>query len=64
MIWLRIKLKPFQQTISKPDKKLSQKLEKEMYGILSWAVEGSQKWIRNGFGKNALNSPLSSSGGI
>jgi putative DNA primase/helicase len=45
-IWRRIKLIPFLQTFpdEKQDKKLGEKLEKEMPGILSWMVEGCLRW--------------------
>ncbi len=49
-IWRRIRLIPFEQTIppAEQDKKLPQKLEAELSGILAWAVEGCLAWQREG----------------
>jgi len=49
-IWRRIKLIPFDVLIpeSERDKKLSQKFEKELPGILNWALEGLLNWQKNG----------------
>lgn len=54
-IWRRIKLIPFEETISEDekDKQLPEKLKSEMPGILSWMVEGCLEWQREG-----LKSPL------
>lgn len=51
-IWRRINLIPFDVTIPehKRDKKLLSKLEKELPGILAWAVKGCLDWIANGLG--------------
>ena len=43
-IWRRIKLIPFETTITKPDKVLKDKLLKELPGILNWAIEGCLEW--------------------
>jgi P4 family phage/plasmid primase-like protien len=45
-IWRRLRLLPFEQTIppAEQDKKLPQKLEAELAGILRWAVEGCLEW--------------------
>jgi P4 family phage/plasmid primase-like protien len=49
-IWRRIRLIPFTETIppAEQDKKLPQKLEAELPGILRWAVEGCLEWQREG----------------
>ena len=49
-IWRRILLVPFPVIFSgdKVDKNLLSKLEQELPGILSWAVQGSLKWRRDG----------------
>jgi len=49
-IWRRIRLIPFNVTISENqrDKNLLEKLQKELPGILSWAVEGCMEWQREG----------------
>jgi putative DNA primase/helicase len=49
-IWRRLRLIPFEQTIppAEQDKKLPQKLEAELSGILRWAVEGCLEWQRGG----------------
>jgi putative DNA primase/helicase len=54
-IWRRIKLVPFSIIIpeGKRDKKLPQKLQAELPGILNWAIEGLIKWQKNG-----LHTPL------
>ena len=51
-IWRRIKLVPFEVTIPEQerDKKLLSKLENELSGILSWAVQGCLDWVQNGLG--------------
>jgi putative DNA primase/helicase len=49
-IWRRLRLIPFTETIppAEQDKKLPQKLEAELPGILAWAVEGCLEWRREG----------------
>ncbi|GAN35009.1 MAG: hypothetical protein DYG83_18335 [Candidatus Brocadia sp. AMX2] len=49
-IWRRIKLIPFNVTISedKKDQKLLEKLKAEMSGMLTWAVQGCLQWQKNG----------------
>ena len=49
-IWRRIKLVPFEVNISadKVDKNLKYKLRQEFPQILAWAVEGCQKWLKDG----------------
>ncbi|EKD95362.1 MAG: hypothetical protein ACD_24C00509G0002 [uncultured bacterium] len=49
-IWRRIKLIPFNVTISpeKKDKDLPKKLEKELEGILNWAVMGAMEYFKKG----------------
>src|SRR5215208_777870 len=49
-IWRRLRLIPFEQTIppAEQDKKLPQKLEAELPGILAWCVEGCLEWQREG----------------
>lgn len=49
-IWRRLRLIPFTETIppAEQDKKLPQKLEAELPGILAWAVEGCLEWQREG----------------
>ena len=45
-IWRRMAIVPFEYQVPKDkvDKKLIYKLEKELTGILNWAVEGFQQW--------------------
>jgi putative DNA primase/helicase len=47
----RIKIVPFKKRINpeEMDKKLSQKLEKELPGIFRWMIEGAKEWYENGF---------------
>jgi putative DNA primase/helicase len=47
----RIKIIPFKKRINpeEMDKKLSQKLEKELPGIFRWMIEGAREWYENGF---------------
>jgi len=49
-IWRRIHLIPFNTTIPKKqqDKKLAEKLNKELSGILNWAILGCLNWQENG----------------
>ena len=49
-IWRRIRLIPFMETIplKEQDKRLPEKLEKELPGILAWVVRGCQQWQREG----------------
>lgn len=49
-IWRRIKLIPFEETISddEKDKDLPEKLKKELPGILAWMIEGCLEWQRVG----------------
>ena len=49
-IWRRIKAIPFNRTFSaeEQDKNLSDKLLKELPGILNWAIEGCLDWQNNG----------------
>ena len=49
-IWRRIRLIPFSVTIPEKDRdpKLSDKLKKELPGILAWAVQGCLKWQQRG----------------
>lgn len=49
-IWRRIHLLPFTVTIpaAEQDKRLSEKLQGELPGILRWAVEGCLAWLREG----------------
>jgi putative DNA primase/helicase len=51
-IWRRIKLIPFQVTITEDekDKKLPEKLKTEYSGILNWAIEGCLEWQNEGLG--------------
>jgi putative DNA primase/helicase len=53
-IWRRLRVLPFLATITEEEKDLhfSQKLKKEMPGILAWCVRGCLDWQRNG-----LNAP-------
>ena len=52
-IWRRILMIPFNVTIPKDkiDKKLLEKLEAEMSGILNWAIEGCLMWQKEGLGR-------------
>ena len=49
-IWRRIRLIPFDFSISeeKKDKNLKFKLRKELQGILAWAVKGAVQWYKTG----------------
>lgn len=49
-IWRRIRLIPFNVTIpeKEQDKNLADKLEKELAGILTWAVQGCIEWQESG----------------
>lgn len=49
-IWRRPIIVPFNVKIpeGKEDRNLKAKLLKELPGILNWAVEGCQEWLRNG----------------
>ncbi len=51
-IWRRIRLVPFEVSFpeDKQDRKLSEKLENELPGILAWIVEGTLKWMKEGLG--------------
>ncbi len=53
-IWRRIHLVPFEVTIpeNRRDKKLSEKMEAELPGILAWLVQGCLAWQKEG-----LNPP-------
>lgn len=50
--WRRIRLIPFDVEIKDEEKdlRLPQKLERELPGILRWAVEGCLKWQKEGLG--------------
>lgn len=52
-IWRRLILMPFDVSIALADQDvdLPEKLEKELPGILSWAVEGCMEWQRDGLGR-------------
>jgi len=54
-IWRRIRLIPFAVTIPKEerDQQLPEKLERELPGILTWAVRGCRSWQKNGLGEPA-----------
>lgn len=47
-IWRRIRLIPFLNIVTNPDKDLTTKLAAELPGILRWAVEGCMRWQREG----------------
>ena len=51
-IWRRIRMVPFEVSFSedKQDRMLSRKLENELPGILTWIVEGTLKWRKEGLG--------------
>lgn len=51
-IWRRIRLVPFEITIpeNERDKHLVSKLQKEISGILAWAVKGCLEWQKCGLG--------------
>jgi len=51
-IWRRVRLLPFNVTISESqrDRSLPTKLRAELPGILTWAVAGCLHWQRNGLG--------------
>lgn len=53
-IWRRLRLIPFEQTIppKQRDKHLTEKLRRELPGILQWAVEGCLAWQRDGLGES------------
>jgi putative DNA primase/helicase len=52
-IWRRLRLVPFDQTIpdAERDKKLAAKLQKELPGVLRWAVDGCQAYREHGLGE-------------
>jgi P4 family phage/plasmid primase-like protien len=52
-IWRRIRLIPFTVTIppEERDKQLLEKLQRELPGILAWAVRGCLDWQRDGLGE-------------
>jgi putative DNA primase/helicase len=52
-VWRRIKLVPFEVTISpeERDNDLKDKLKGELPGILAWAVHGCLEWMRSGLGE-------------
>lgn len=52
-IWRRIVTIPFDKVITpkERDSKLDEKLASEYEGILAWAVEGFQKWQKEGLGR-------------
>lgn len=52
-IWRRVKLIPFTITITDDecDPNLAKKLEMELPGILSWAVQGCIEWQKTGLGE-------------
>lgn len=51
-IWRRIRLVPFDVTIpdDQQDRRLPEKLQEELPGILAWAVQGCLEWQREGLG--------------
>lgn len=50
-IWRRIRLIPFVQSFEQsPDRRLRDKLQAELPGILNWAIAGLQAWLTNGLG--------------
>lgn len=51
-IWRRIKLVPFEVTITEAerDRRLLAKLQNELPGILAWAIQGCIEWQREGLG--------------
>lgn len=55
-IWRRVRLVPFLAEIGedRKDKRLPDKLKRELPGILAWAVEGAIGWYREGLPKCAL----------
>lgn len=53
-IWRRIRLIPFHVSfLERKDLELSDKLERELPGILTWAVQGCLEWQRDGLGSVA-----------
>jgi putative DNA primase/helicase len=52
-IWRRLKLIPFTVTIpeNEKDHRLAEHLLGELPGVLNWAIEGCQQWIRYGLGE-------------
>jgi len=50
-IWRRLRLVPFEQNFEgREDRHLAAKLERELSGILAWAVQGCLAWQRDGLG--------------
>lgn len=48
-IWRRMRLVPFTASFKgREDRALTQKLQRELPGILAWAVRGAQQWARYG----------------
>jgi putative DNA primase/helicase len=53
-IWARLRLVPFDVCFEgREDKTLAEKLEAELPGILTWAVQGCLDWQRDGLGQPA-----------
>ena len=49
-IWRRIRVVPFGERITSPDRRFAGRLRDELPGILAWAVEGCAAWQRDGLG--------------
>lgn len=50
-IWRRIRLVPFRQSFEgREDRSLAVALERELAGILNWALAGAQRWYAEGLG--------------
>lgn len=49
-VWRRIRVIPFENTVSKDDKQLAEKLIPERSGILRWIVDGAVAWNQEGLG--------------
>lgn len=51
-IWRRIRVLPFDVTITRPDQTMPAKLRAELPGILNWALAGCLEWRENGLGQS------------
>ena len=47
-LWRRLRIVPFDVTISKPDSTLPQRLALELPAVLAWIVRGHEDWHRRG----------------
>jgi len=55
-IWRRLRVVPFTVTIppERQDKQLLERLKRELYGVLTWAIRGCLEWQKSGLQEPAL----------